>query len=173
MLLMQDFCKDEQANRLLKEHINNRLILMMSEDLEVFGYSSGNLDADSKAFSDYAGMYFPYRYPRNKTGRLFVELYEMLIDDEEHRPKLIQDYVLMSMVRAESERKRLTHTDTVEHLQKNRGMVLSALKKEKKGSAEHVLNEVEDFACYEDLLYEEMDFSLIESFKTFSKEKTA
>lgn len=158
-------CGDEKADEIINRYVNQRLIGLMSDILSDFDVDTAEADPQ---FQEEIFYLFPENYDKDKQAKLFMKLYHLLTDDETYVPEQVMEYVLAQLLGLYEEL-----GETVQPEMPKRSYVLEKLtedfkadgSKNPKAEATEYLEQLENPAEYQDLIFWDWDFALLEEYK--------
>lgn len=144
-------CGDKRADKIITAYVNDRLIGLVSEISE-----------------DEALYLFPENYDDKKAREKFLKLSQLLKAEEEYAPEQVMEYVLAQLLAAYEQL-----GEDEQPPMPDRAYVMSMLEKDfaEDGSANpsqeavEYLEQLENPAEYQELIFWDMDFALLEEYQ--------
>ncbi len=158
-------CGDKKADEIINAYVNERLVGLMSDILCEF--DANDLEQNEE-FIEEIFYLFPENYEREKQAKKFLELYGLLKDKEVYAPEQVMEYVLAQLLGLYEEMGVNEHEPMP-----NRAYVMEKLAEDFKADgsksplndATEYLEQLEDPAQYMELIFWDLDFTLLEEYK--------
>ncbi len=158
-------CGDEKADEIINHYVNQRLIGLMSDILADFDEDTAE---SNPQFREEIFYLFPENYDKEKQPKLFMKLYGLLKDEKTYAPEQMMEYVLAQLLGLYEEL-----GETVQPSMPKRSYVLEKLtedfkadgSKNPEAEATEYLEQLENPAEYLDLIFWDLDFTLLEEYK--------
>lgn len=158
-------CGDKKADEIINKYVNDRLIGLMADILADFDEKT---ILEDEAFLEEIFYLFPENYEKEKQANTFMKLYGLLKDDEVYAPEQVMEYVLAQLLGLYEEMGGMEIVPMPE-----RAYVMQKLAEDFKADgskrpvddATEYLEQLENPAEYMELIFWDLDFTLLEEYK--------
>jgi hypothetical protein len=167
------FTKDEQANAIIRQFINDRITELAIRDIEeASGKDYLEVTREDKEFQDNIHYFFPDYYTPVRSAREFLELLKLLKSRDQEVPTLTQEYALHAIIERYLTMCDNRHQSPAKALPaKARSYVQEVLRREYEASGnkdeldpDYILGKIEDMYDYDEICTFNLDYSALDHF---------